>query len=62
MQRLDLFENDLIEFIRNHPYTKKVSDGEVHVERIPKRDKTNIVLSTVNGEYEQLVISIIGIP
>ena len=58
---LTKFENDLIKFIRSHPYTKE-QDAPVEVIKLPREDKTKIELHTVNGDYEQIQIILNYIP
>ena len=56
------FETEIIRFIKNHPYTQKLADGHITIERDPECDRTTIQLHTVDGEYEKIQISLNYIP
>ena len=60
--QLSNFEAELIQFIKNHPYTQKLADGYITIEHNPEYDSTNIELHTVDGEYERIQISLNCIP
>ena len=53
---LEQFEKDLIRFIKNHPYTKQETNGELTIVDKPQEDLLTISLQTPNGDYEELII------
>lgn len=57
MLTLEKFENDLINFIKSHSYTKE-QQAEPEVIRVPEDDFTKITLHTPNGDYEEIAILI----
>jgi hypothetical protein len=55
MATLKTFENDLINFIKNHKYTK---EQEAELETHSTEDGTTITIHTVDGDYERIQITI----
>lgn len=61
MTTLQTFENDIIAFIKSHPYTQE-QDASVEVTQNPREDKTTIDMHTVDGDYEAIQIILNYIP
>ena len=59
---IEQFTQDLTQFIKDHPYTQELADGDIDISEDPSWDRTTIELHTVNGEYERIAIIIQGIP